>query len=229
MRTARTTLVLAAITAVFVAAFAVPAMAGPAGQFVSKINSSRAAAGLPPVESYWDLADNAASHSNLMAERGEIFHSANLASATSVWESLGENVGVGMDVNSLHTAFMNSPSHRGNILGNYNYVGVGVTTAPDGFMYVTVIFMKAAPGLNGGSATTTTAPPSTPTTTAPPSQPSTPPTAQPPGGTDVAPAPAATKVQEFGVAASTTEISVEEQLKLDYPNFGKPLPPAIVI
>lgn len=225
MRTARRTLVLLAITATLVAAFAVPAVASSAGQFVSKINASRSAAGLPPVEVYWDLTDNARAHSDLMADRGEIFHSSNLASVTSVWESLGENVGVGADVNGLHSAFMNSPSHRANILGNYNYIGVGVTISPDGFMYATMIFMKAAPGLNGGT-TTTTAPPATTTTQpSPPSEPAPtpPPSQQPPSE----PAPA--KIQQLGVPVSTTGFTAHEQLKLDYPNFGKPLPPAIVI
>jgi hypothetical protein len=36
-------------------------------------------------------------------------------------------------------------------------------------------------------------------------------------------------LQEFGDAVFTDELSVLEQLKLDYPTFGKPLPPAVVI
>jgi Cysteine-rich secretory protein family len=226
MRTARRTLVLAAITAVFVSAFAIPAMAAPAGQFISKINSSRAAAGLGPLESYWDLTDDARSHSNLMADRGEIFHSSTLGSVTSVWEKLGENVGVGLDVDSLHTAFMNSPGHRGNILGDYNYVGVGVTEGADGFIWVTVIFMKAAPGLNGGTTSTTVAP--TTTTTPPP--PSPPPAAGPvPAAQTAVQDKTPSTHQDFGEAVFTTEVSVQEQLRLEYPVFGKPIPPAFIV
>jgi hypothetical protein len=226
MRKARRTLVLAAITAVFVSAFAIPAIAAPAGQFISKINSSRASAGLGPLESYWDLTDDARSHSNLMAERGEIFHSSTLSSVTSVWESLGENVGVGLDVDSLHTAFMNSPGHRGNILGDYNYVGVGVTESADGFLWVTVIFMKAAPGLNGGETTTTVAPSTT--TTPPP--PSTPPADEPaPAVRPAAQVKNPSTHQDFGEAVFTTGVSVQEKLRLDYPVFGKPIPPAFIV
>ena len=167
---ARRYLVLIATVAMLVAVVAMPAAASSAGSFVSKINSSRAAAGLAPVESDWDLSDNARSHSNLMADRGELFHSSNLGSVTTGWERLGENVGVGPDdVSAMHTAFMSSSAHRKNILGDFNYVGVGVTIDAEGFLWVTVIFMKAAPGLNGGgTTTTTTAPPVTTTTTAPP-------------------------------------------------------------
>ena len=166
---ARRYLVLIALVTILVAVLAVPASADSAGSFVSKINSSRAAAGLAPVESYWDLSDNARSHSNLMADRGELFHSSSLGSVTSGWERLGENVGVGPDdVSAIHTAFMNSSAHRNNILGDFNYVGVGVTIDAEGFMWVTVIFMKAAPGLNGGGTTTTTSAPTTTTTSAPP-------------------------------------------------------------
>lgn len=228
MRRARRILVLGAISAAFVAAFAVPAYASPAGDFISKINSSRSSAGLPPLESYWDLTDDARSHSNRMAERGEIFHSSSLGSVTSVWEKLGENVGVGLDVSGLHTAFMNSPGHRGNILGDFNYVGVGVTVGADNFMWATMIFMKAAPGLNGGTTTTTVAPAPAPTTPSPaPTTPSPAPSAPaqtPPAVQTSAPSSA----QHFGNAVSV-EISPGEQLKLDYPVFGKPLPPAIVI
>ncbi len=205
MRRVRRTLVLAAITAVFVGAFAVPAVASPAGEFISRINASRSAAGLGPLESYWDLTDDARAHSNRMAEQGQIFHSSSLGSVTSVWQNLGENVGVGLDSAGLHTAFMNSPGHRANILGDFNYVGVGVTVGEDNFMWVTVIFMKAAPGLNGGETTTTTAP------TAP-----------------VAATTSAPKGQHFGDAV-VVELSPQEQLKVDYPNFGNPLPPAVLI
>ncbi len=158
---------LLAVT-IMVMGMAVPAFAGPEGTLVGKINSSRAANGLAPLETYWDLTDDARAHSARMMDRGEIYHSTSLSSVTGVWLKLGENVGMGVDLNALHGAFMNSSSHRGNILGDYNYVGVGVKTDASGVSWVTVVFMKAAPGLNGGTTTTTTQPPVTTTTTQPP-------------------------------------------------------------
>ena len=156
---------LVAIT-VMVVGIAIPAFAGPEGTLISRINSSRSANGLAPLETYWDLTDDARAHSAAMMDRGEIFHSTSLGGVTGVWQALGENVGVGVDLNALHDAFMSSSSHRSNILGDYNYVGVGVKTDEAGNSWVTVIFMRAAAGLNG-ETTTTTQPPATTTTTTP--------------------------------------------------------------
>ena len=206
MQAHRRILILLAVASVFVALLAVPAMAGPAGQFISKINSSRSAAGLPPLEAYWDLADDARRHSDSMVARGELYHSGSLASVTSGWEGLGENVGVGLDVASLHQGFMNSSSHRRNILGNFNYAGVGVTVDEEGFMWVTVIFMKAPAGLNDPVETTTTVPPtttstsSTTTTTSPPFIPPSPTTTT----TTTAPAPTTTTTTAPAPTTTTT-------------------------
>lgn len=175
----RTLILLFALT-LLVTALATPAQAGAAGTLLSRINSSRASAGLPPVETYWDLTDDARAHSARMAAEGRIFHNTNLGGVTGVWLALNENVGVGWDPNELHDSFMSSGPHRANILGNYNYVGIGTATDGEGLLYVTVIFMRAEPGLNGGGTTTTTVPPTTTTTTAPPADP---PPNVPPGAT----------------------------------------------
>jgi hypothetical protein len=61
---------------------------------------------------------------------------------------------------------MNSSGHRANILGDYNYVGVGVASDGD-VLWVTVIFMRkgAAPEPTTTTTTTTAAPATTTTTT----------------------------------------------------------------
>jgi len=199
MRISYRYLVLVMAVTVMVAGMAIPALAGPEGTLVSKINSSRAASGLAPLETYWDLTDDARAHSSRMLDKGEIYHSSSLGSVTGVWEALGENVGMGVDLTGLHNAFMNSSGHKANILGNYNYVGVGVKTDDNGVNWVTVIFMRAAPGLNGGGTTTTTTqPPATTTTTQPPATtttqaPATTTTTQPPKKATTKSAPTAVK------------------------------------
>lgn len=150
-------LVLLAVITALVVGWSVPAQAGAEESFVAKINAERSAQGLAPVQVYWDLVDDARAHSQRMMGDSDLFHNPNLGDVTSGWRGLGENVGVGGSVAALHQAFMNSPVHRRNILGDFNYVGVGVVVESDTKMWVTVVFMKGSSGLVGGETTTTTA------------------------------------------------------------------------
>ncbi len=169
MRNVRKILILVFTLAVMTMGMAVPAQAGTEGAFLSKINASRAAAGLPPVAVSSELVPDARAHSAEMMAAGEIYHTSNLAAVASGWEALAENVGAGPSVDSLHTAFMNSAGHRRNILGNYNYVGIGVSQSDSGQLWVTVIFMrKGSTPPPPTTTTTTTAPPAAPPTTAAP-------------------------------------------------------------
>jgi hypothetical protein len=137
---------LAALT-VMLTGLAVPAAhASAEGSFVAKINAERAAQGLAPVEVYWDLVDDARAHSKEMLAADDLYHNPNLSSVCSNWIGLGENVGVGPSADAIHNAFMRSSGHRANILGDYNYVGVGVAQG-DGELWVTVVFMKGPAGL----------------------------------------------------------------------------------
>jgi len=167
MRTHHRILILLAAVTVLVASFAIPAQAGASGTLLSRINASRAAAGKAPLESYWDLTDDANAHTSRMVAEGRVYHNPSLSSVTGVWQALGENVGVGLDANQLHDEFMASAGHRANILGDYNYVGIGTAVDENGLIWATVIFMRAEPGLNGGgeTTTTTTAPAPSPATT----------------------------------------------------------------
>ena len=66
---------------------------------------------------------------------------------------------------------MNSSGHAANILGDYNYVGVGTDTSSDGTLYVTVVFMKkgeTAPPTTEAPPVTEAPPEDTPDTTSPP-------------------------------------------------------------
>jgi len=56
------------------------------------------------------------------------------------WQGGAENIGVGGDVLSLHNAFVSSPGHFSNMVGNYNRVGVGVVVRGDR-MWVTFDFL----------------------------------------------------------------------------------------
>jgi len=58
------------------------------------------------------------------------------------WEAAGENVGWGPNADWLHDAFVASPPHAANILGNYNRIGVGSTYDDDGDLWITVNFLR---------------------------------------------------------------------------------------
>ena len=142
--------------AVLVAALLVLANPAPAGaadsgaeaQFVSKINGLRESLGLAPLAVYGGLRSVARNWTDEMVANGGISHNPSLAGQVSGnWTKLGENVGVGGDVNSLMNAFVNSPAHYKNIVDPaYNYIGVGVSYGDDGRMFTTHDFMAMDDG-----------------------------------------------------------------------------------
>ena len=165
MRTAHKISIIVVALVVMTVGLAIPAQAGTEGAFLSKINASRAAAGLAPVSVHSDLTPDARTHSAEMMAAGDIYHTSPLSAVASGWEALAENVGAGPSVDSLHAAFMASSGHRRNILGDYNYVGIGVSQSDSGQLWVTVIFMRKgapAPAPTTATTTTTAAPAPTP-------------------------------------------------------------------
>lgn len=122
---------------------AVPADSGTEAELLSKINATRVANGLGALQLDDALRSHARSHTDDMVAAGELFHSteAELTTAAGIgWSGIAENVGKGQSPTSLHDAFMASPGHRMNVLGDYNYVGIGTDTSA-GYLYVTVVFV----------------------------------------------------------------------------------------
>ena len=81
-------------------------------------------------------------HTRIMHRRKSLFHSpdAQLAHRVTRWRVLGENIGVGAGVKSLHKAFTASAPHRANMLySSFRHLGVGVKKR-NGRMWVTVVF-----------------------------------------------------------------------------------------
>ena len=118
---------------------------GTEAQFVSRINSLRASKGLRQLQVTSELTGVARRWTDRMVANGGISHNPNLGSQVSGnWTKLGENVGVGYDVDGLMQAFINSPSHYRNLVDpDWTHVGVGVTYASDGRIYTTHNFMAA--------------------------------------------------------------------------------------
>lgn len=139
---------LLALGMVAIALIVVPTSAAVAGpnedDFVARTNAARAAAGLPALSVAADLIANATAHSQRMADLNSLHHNPDLRTQITNWVSLGENVGYGGSVESIHNALMNSPSHRANILNStFTQIGVG-TQVSNGRIWVTQVFRKPA-------------------------------------------------------------------------------------
>ena len=149
LNVARKTIVRALIVTLLTSSFLVtvghqPADAGTRSverRMARLINRARAARGLPKLKMRTSLTYRARTHAVRMARRGGIYHSNLRRTIRGLrWRVAGENVGVGPTIPALHTAFMNSPGHRANVLyRRYRSVGVGVVRR-GGVAWVTVLF-----------------------------------------------------------------------------------------
>lgn len=182
-------IVLLAVVAVLGLGRTARAQAGDAEHgFAQRIDQERTAQGLAALAPATDLQDVARRHAQRMAERGQPYHNPELGSEVTGWSMVGENVGVGYQVDDIHAAFMASSQHRDAILSpDFTEVGVGVHVSGDGRLWVVQVFRRPAaaaqapapaapaapapaPARPTPPAPTTTAPPA-PTTTAPPPPP----------------------------------------------------------
>jgi hypothetical protein len=119
---------------------------------VARINALRATKGLAALAVDANLTSKARGWAQTMADKDRIWHSALSDGVTADWERLGENVGMGATVDSLHIAFVNSPHHYENLVDpTFRSVGIGVVYGPTGTLFVSEVFMLAR-----------TAPPPTP-------------------------------------------------------------------
>jgi len=146
MRTLSWLVTVALLTAGLTVVVPGPARAADASteqQFVARVNALRDSKGLAPLQVDDELVGVARHWTDRMVDDGQISHNPNLATDVQEdWTKLGENVGVGGDVDSIMQAFKNSPSHYRNLVDPaFNYIGVGVTYDSAGRLYTTHDFM----------------------------------------------------------------------------------------
>lgn len=138
-------LAVAALLTAGRAAHGVPFRPGDEARVVSMVNATRSEHSLAPLTSVDRLVQVARNQSARMVADQRLFHNPQLgADLTAVgldWHWSGENVGVGPDVDAIEQAFLASSHHFENIVRvNYDSIGVGVATDPDGYIYVTQVF-----------------------------------------------------------------------------------------
>ena len=142
--------------------FAPAVLAGPSDDLLALINTERAGAGLAALSVDRTIAAHAPRHTEEMLAAGTSYHTADLRGVASGWSKLGENVGRGPTVASLHHSFMSSSGHKKNVLGDYTHIGVGTGVSEHGLVFATVVFMKKKGADTRAPATTTTTKPAPP-------------------------------------------------------------------
>jgi uncharacterized protein YkwD len=104
------------------------------------VNKERSARGLQGLSWSDDLGNKAQQWAAVLADRGGLAHSVLSDGVAPGWRAIGENVGYGPNVNSVHNQFMGSKVHRDAILnGTYRRIGTGVAER-NGRLYVVQVF-----------------------------------------------------------------------------------------
>lgn len=134
---------LAAVAAVLALVLALAACTPEVNRTYDLINASRAQHGRAPYAVNLDLYFKAQGWADQLARQGYLSHSNLTQGAPPGWQALGENVGVGGSLESVHNALMSSSSHRANILSTtFNHMGVGVTRDGAGRYWVVHEFAR---------------------------------------------------------------------------------------
>ncbi len=113
---------------------------------LSLVNATRKANGLPALTGNLGVMNKAQAWSVHMARTGTMEHTGGGTKLDTkglpCWRSVGENVGKGSSLQSVHDAFLKSPVHKANILGNFDHVGYGAYKVGNTW-WVTQIFYRA--------------------------------------------------------------------------------------
>lgn len=125
---------------------------------VELVNKERAQRGLTQLQIDPLLVNIARNHSREMADKHYFSHHSPTPGITTPmdrylsavtwrpsWALVGENLFYCsiVDVDRGHTAFMNSPGHKANIVEpRYDRIGIGIYTTPGGEFYVTQMFLS---------------------------------------------------------------------------------------
>ena len=108
-----------------------------------RINYDRMDNGLIGMSINDSLMAKAQAWADRLAAIGYLWHSDLTDGVDPGWWMLGENVGSGPSADAIEQAFLNSPSHRANILNpEFNWAGTGVAVSGNGTVYLVQVFAK---------------------------------------------------------------------------------------
>ncbi|MCD4534568.1 CAP domain-containing protein [Nocardioides sp. cx-169] len=106
-------------------------------------NEFRASQGKPALKAMAALDDVAQRWSARMARTGVFEHNPDYAGQyPSGWTRAGENIAYGYLLGEVVDAWIASPGHRENLLGDYTHLGIGVAWDAEGRPYYTQNFGK---------------------------------------------------------------------------------------
>jgi uncharacterized protein YkwD len=114
----------------------------PQKELLALTNEARSEHGRSALALNAKLSRYATKHSRAMADKGFLFHTADLVAKLKGldWSMGGENIGVASSLDDVQAAFMASKDHRKNILQKvYDHAAIGIVES-DGVIWVTVIF-----------------------------------------------------------------------------------------
>ena len=117
-------------------------------EVLNRINEYRLESGLEELVPLPEASREAANHTDYMIEVGEVSHDNfperfnNLVRTTGAI-AVSENVAFGYrTADAVFTAWLNSESHKANIVGDYTHFGISVKENDENRSYFTNIFLK---------------------------------------------------------------------------------------
>jgi uncharacterized protein YkwD len=153
-------------------------------------NEVRAEAGTTPLVRNAALDKVASDWAYQQWKNGAMSHNPNYSTQIPAgWSHAGENVASGYTYDTVVQAWVNSPEHYRNLVGDYTDLGVGYYQGSDGTRYWSQVFGKYASTKVPPKQTPTNAPSSSPSAPASPSPTSSTPTSSTPSPTTPAAAP----------------------------------------
>jgi uncharacterized protein YkwD len=110
-------------------------------EFLVDINGARAMIGSPPLMPHPELQLYARAQAQAMANGQQLVHS-DISVLLGVWSNVGENIGMGPSVVTIHNALMASPGHWTNLMNPaYTYGAIGVVVDGNGTLWTAHVFV----------------------------------------------------------------------------------------